>query len=345
VAAILGLVAMFAWITAKHAGGVLREKAPEALPMKATQAPEDLKNGVDSYLKLANEKEPEKKPAVDPAWADMQAKLAAVQAELAKRNQDVPKTTAPQIQTQASKASAPDPEAQRRAQEAREAQKAAKEELKKARSSPIAAIRHDKADDKENIGAINSLPRHTAYAGSIINCEVVPAINSESPGSLIVRTVSPVYDSLTGSETLIPPQSIITVDYKSAVFGEGRVNAMAYTITLDNGDEIKQDGLPLMDLHGQTGLDGKVDNKWGTVLMSVLVGSSIRAGSTAVQGMGNGVGERAAGTMVQDGASQTNMQLQKSMNVNPVVRVPASKPCMIELKKSLTLRPYVHKEG
>jgi type IV secretion system protein VirB10 len=306
---------------------------------KAAPEPAEFKTAAATYAELANHRPPDPLPRQEDAeLARLRDQLKDVQGKLdAMRQPPPPPPTA--------KSPPPDPDAERRKQQAREAAKQAKEELKAARMSPMAAIRHDKEDEKEANLQAGGSPLALAI-GTVLPCTIRPALNSESPGQIVATIREHVRDSLTGDTVLIPQGTTLTGMYNSASFGQERVNAKWELMQLPGQPPIKLDGLPASEQTGQNGLSGEYDPHWGRMIASIFIGSTLRAAAGATSGMGQAAGERASGMVAQDAARETDQRVKQIYSAAPTIKTGAAKLCAVMLQKPLVgLKPWTPKES
>jgi type IV secretory pathway VirB10-like protein len=306
-----------------------------------TELPTDLR-GDETYQKLAQRVKAPSPPDLSGELDRLRQEVASLRAERNHTPSPPPQTVTPTATPVVAKSppAQPDPDAQRRQQEARDAARQAAHELKESRKSPLQAVRHDKFDEKSaGVGLTPLHSRHTVFAGEIIPLVMRNALNSESPDTCVADVAHDVYDSLTGETVLIPYGSTVVCTYGSAVFGQERLVPKASLLTLPNGDTLKLDNFTIATASGQAGLDGDVDHHWGRIWASIPL-SVLRAGAQATTALGNSVGSRAAGVVVQDTTQQATSAARQSMLTAPTIRIDRAKLGVIILPKALELRPY-----
>jgi type IV secretory pathway VirB10-like protein len=332
VLALIGaLVCGVVFFSSKQATQTVTQQTKTEVVIRQEPLPEDLAKVKATYGDLAARRASQE-PRLD---ADELARLRAEIAQL-RDQRGHPNGVASQTTPQAKPR---DAEAERRQQEARERAKADAAEVKAARQSPIAVIRHDGKD--ENSQGLQPLRSpYTLFADTKIPCTLETGLNSETPGPLIARVRQTVYDSLTGEIPLIPQGAAFMGDYRSAIHGEARAQSSWHMLTLPNGDELELKGLVGSDPSGQTGHSGEVDYHWGRFILGSLFSGGLNAGSQAAMSVGAGTSERAAGAMTQSTLQQSQQRLSRGWKAEPTITVPPGSPCTIVLQKSMILRPY-----
>jgi type IV secretion system protein VirB10 len=130
------------------------------------------------------------------------------------------------------------------------------------------------------------IPRQFPYelkAGTIIPGIMVTGINSDLPGNVIGQVSENVWDTATGKYVLIPKGTRILGVYDSRVtFGQRRVLLVWNRLVFPNGTTLDIAGSPGMDQAGYSGLSGRVNEHWGTMLKSALLASVFVAGAELV---------------------------------------------------------------
>lgn len=130
------------------------------------------------------------------------------------------------------------------------------------------------------------MPQQFPYelkAGTIIPGIMVTGINSDLLGSVIAQVSENVWDTSTGRYVLIPKGTRILGVYDSRVtFGQRRVLLVWSRLIFPNGTTLDITGSPGVDQGGYSGLPGKVDAHWWTMIKSALLASIFVAGAEVV---------------------------------------------------------------
>jgi type IV secretion system protein VirB10 len=120
-------------------------------------------------------------------------------------------------------------------------------------------------------------------AGTIIPGLLLTGINSDLPGNVIGQVSENVWDTATGKHVLIPKGTRILGIYDSQVkFEQRRVLLVWNRLIFPNGMTLDIAGSPGVDQGGYSGLSGKVDEHWGTMLKAALLSSMFVAGAEIV---------------------------------------------------------------
>ena len=103
-------------------------------------------------------------------------------------------------------------------------------------------------------------PTHELVATTVIPITMITGINSDNPGAIIAQVNHNVYDSLTGTNILIPAGSKLLGTYDSSVaFGQDSVLVAWNRLILPNLVSIELRGMPGADQQGQAGFRDKVN--------------------------------------------------------------------------------------
>ena len=165
---------------------------------------------------------------------------------------------------------------------------------------------------------------------------MLTGINSDLPGSVIAQVSENVWDTATGRYVLIPKGTRILGAYDSEItFGQRRVLMVWNRLVFPNGTTLDIAGSPGVDQGGYSGLSGKVNEHWGTMIKSALLASVFVAGAEIVydqdsQGTGNEnksprdvAAESAAGAILDMGTKIMNKasDLQPTITLRPGKRM------------------------
>ena len=120
-------------------------------------------------------------------------------------------------------------------------------------------------------------------AGTIIPGLLISGINSDLPGNVLGQVSENVWDTATGKFVLIPKGTRILGVYDSQVrFGQKRVLLVWNRLVFPNGTTLDIAGSAGTDQAGYSGLSGRVDEHWGTMLKTALLASMFVAGAEIV---------------------------------------------------------------
>jgi type IV secretion system protein VirB10 len=164
---------------------------------------------------------------------------------------------------------------------------------------------------------------------------MVTGINSDLPGNVIGQVSENVWDTATGRYVLIPKGTRILGVYDSRVtFGQRRVLLVWNRLVFPNGMTLDIAGSPGVDQAGYSGLSGRVNEHWGTMLKSALLASVFVAGaeivydSDSVGGNENKsprdvAAESAAGAIIDMGAKLADRAagIQPTITIRPGKRM------------------------
>lgn len=179
-------------------------------------------------------------------------------------------------------------------------------------------------------------------AGAIISGALITGIRSDLPGEITAQVTEHVYDSITGSQLLIPQGSKLIGAYDSQVaFGQSRVLLVWKRLILPNGKSIVMERQPGSDAAGYSGLQDGVDHHWGTLLSAAALTTLLSVGMEA--GLGNN--QTALFQSLASGASmgfnQVGRQLiGRNLNIQPTLTIRPGFPVRIIVNRDIILEPY-----
>jgi type IV secretion system protein VirB10 len=168
-------------------------------------------------------------------------------------------------------------------------------------------------------------------AGTLIPGILITGINSDLPGNVLAQVSENVWDTATGKYVLIPKGTRILGVYDSRVtFGQRRVLLVWNRLIFPNGTTLNISGSPGIDQAGYSGLSGRVNEHWGTMLKTALFASVFVAGAEIVYDRdsgGNGenkspsdaAAESLAGSILDMGTKIMNRaaDIQPTITVRP----------------------------
>lgn len=182
---------------------------------------------------------------------------------------------------------------------------------------------------------------YQVMAGTVISASLITGLDSDLPGVVIAQVTAPVYDTVSGRFLLIPQGSRLIGQYDSVVaFGQSRALLVWQRLILPDGASLEIDNLPATDASGYTGLADKVDYHTWSLIKGI--GLSTLLGITAQQGASN---DNDLIKALRDSARQSANQagqkiVEKTLNVQPGLKVRPGWPLRVIVHKDLILKPY-----
>ncbi|MDR1508698.1 MAG: TrbI/VirB10 family protein [Synergistaceae bacterium] len=172
-------------------------------------------------------------------------------------------------------------------------------------------------------------------AGTLIPGILITGINSDLPGNVLAQVSENVWDTAIGRHVLIPKGTRILGVYDSRVmFGQRRVLLVWNRLIFPNGTTLDISGSPGIDQAGYSGLSGKVNEHWGTMLKTALFASVFVAGAEIIydrDSSGSGenkspsdaAAESLAGSILDMGTKMMNRAagIQPTITVRPGKRM------------------------
>jgi len=197
-------------------------------------------------------------------------------------------------------------------------------------------------------------PTHELMAGTIIPITMITGINSDNPGTIIAQVNHDVYDSITGTNILIPAGSRLIGAYDNAVaFGQNRVLVAWNRLIVPDGVSIELRGMPGADNQGQAGFQDKVDYHITQLLAGVSlatvfnVAQDIALSALTTAQFLNSVAQAmiANGQVSQQAGSETQAIVQqyanKLINQQPTITIRPGYNATVIVNKDIILPAYV----
>ncbi len=175
----------------------------------------------------------------------------------------------------------------------------------------------------------------------MISASLITGLDSDLPGMVIAQVTEPVYDTVTGRTLLIPQGARLVGQYDSVVaFGQSRALLVWQRLILPDGSSLEIDNLPATDASGYTGLSDKVDYHTWSLIKGI--GLSTLLGVTAQQGSSDDSDlVKALRESTQQSANQAGQKIvEKTLNVQPSLRVRPGWPLRVIVHKDIILKPY-----
>lgn len=190
---------------------------------------------------------------------------------------------------------------------------------------------------------VPALSPYEIKAGDFIPVVVITGMNSDLYSKVIVAQVSQnIFDTVTGKYLLIPQGTVLTGVYDSNVtWGQERLLVIWQRMRFPNGSSIRLDNMQGVDLTGQAGITGKVNNHFATLLKGVLLSSAMGATAAIVTDNDRDNWRSAAG----QGAGQTIVEVgdkfaTKALDRPPTIEIKAGDRSNVMIHSDVILRPY-----
>ena len=187
-------------------------------------------------------------------------------------------------------------------------------------------------------------------AGTIIPGLLLTGINSDLPGNVIGQVSENVWDTATGKHVLIPKGTRILGVYDSQVkFGQKRVLLVWNRLIFPNGTTLDIAGSPGVDQGGYSGLSGKVDEHWGTMLKAALLSSMFVAGAEIVydrEAQGGNNQSRSPRDLAAEALASSILDMgtkiaNRAADVQPTITIRPGKKMGIFVEKDIVF-PYTY---
>lgn len=183
-------------------------------------------------------------------------------------------------------------------------------------------------------GYSGKITKYDLVAGTVIPITLVTGINTDLPGDVVGLVRQDIYDTLTGTEVLIPKGSRVMASYNSSVtFGQTSVQIAWTQLITPEGYVYTLPGFQGVTQEGYAGVAGKVNNHFWQILGGAVLGSIINystsAANNAVNNAASTIGneyittgtEAVAGTTLDTVANFGTQYTSKWANMQPTITI------------------------
>ncbi len=192
------------------------------------------------------------------------------------------------------------------------------------------------------------MAKYELKAGTMIPAVLITAINSDLPGEIIAQVTSDVHDFATLKHILIPMGSRIIGRYDSNVtYGQNRLLIVWDRIIFPNGNTLVLDNYQGVDLLGNSGMKGKVNNHFWKLLRSVILSAGINMAAGRLESLNVNVGNSSRvsigrGTSDAAGNIETigSRMVEKDLNQQPTIKIKRGSRFNIFVNSDMALPVY-----
>jgi len=183
---------------------------------------------------------------------------------------------------------------------------------------------------------------YVVQAGTVIPAALITGIRSDLPGQITAQVTEAVYDSPTGQYLLIPQGAKLIGQYDSSVaFGQSRVLLVWTRIIMPDGASIVLERQPGADTQGYAGLEDEVDNHWGMLFKAAVLSTLLSVGAEASTSQDENNLVQAIRSGASNSISQTGQQIvQRQLNIQPTLTIRPGFPVRVIVTRDLVLAPY-----
>lgn len=212
-------------------------------------------------------------------------------------------------------------------------------------SGPLDRDRMEKApsDLPVHPARLNTSPGpHTILAGATIAAALITGLSSDVPGQVIAQVTEDVFDTVTGRIRLIPQGARLLGDYDARVaHGQTRAHILWTRLILPDGRSIDLGRMSATDGSGASGVAGKVDNHWGSIVRAGLLSSLFGVGNELAD---NG-GDDAIADAIRDSSGETigragDRIVERQLQIQPTITVRPGARIRLLVSRDLVLKPY-----
>ena len=181
---------------------------------------------------------------------------------------------------------------------------------------------------------------YVLQAGTVIPAALITGLRSDLPGQITAQVTSGVYDSPSGRYLLIPQGARLLGEYDSRIsLGQSRLLLIWTRLILPDGRSITLDSEPGTDSAGTAGLQDRVNNRWGRVLLAAglatILNLGLETGSDNEDDVARAIRDAAQDTIGRTGDEIVRQQLA----VPPTLTIRPGFPVRVMVTRDLILEP------
>ena len=183
---------------------------------------------------------------------------------------------------------------------------------------------------------------YEVLAGTVISASLLTGLDSDLPGLVTAQVTEDIRDTVTGKILLIPQGARLVGTYDSVVaFGQSRALLVWQRIVMPDGSSITIDNLPATDTAGYAGLEDEVDFHTWQLLKGVALSTLLGTGTQVTFGNSQSNLVQAIRQSTQESTNEAGQRLvEKTMTIQPTIRVRPGWPLRVIVHKDLVLAPY-----
>jgi len=194
---------------------------------------------------------------------------------------------------------------------------------------------------------IASRGQYALMQGAVIPVVLITQIRSDLPGDIKAQTTMDVYDSVDGSNLLIPKGSVLVGKYNSEVaFGQQKVMAGFSRLIFPSGASVDLGGMKGAEASGESGLADHVDNHFFRMFANNFLIAGVAQifqkdqGNVTVINNGGTSGQlsNTAGEIMADTVRVIN---ERNRAIPPTIYVLRGHRFAVLVNKDMVLPPYV----
>lgn len=194
------------------------------------------------------------------------------------------------------------------------------------------------------------ISKYEIKAGTMISAILLTSINSDLPGEMLAQVTNDVYDYRTMSKVLIPKGSKVIGRYDSNItYGQNRVLVVWDRIIFPNGNSLGLDNYQGVDLLGNSGLSGKVNNHFWKLLRSVILSAGINIASGTLEDINVNIDATSKSRINIDSGSKDlaknvetigSRMIEKDLNQQPTIKIKRGSRFNIFVNSDMILPRY-----
>ncbi|MET3472933.1 type IV secretion system protein VirB10 [Novosphingobium sp. 1529] len=197
----------------------------------------------------------------------------------------------------------------------------------------------DRPGSASTISAARLVPpggQAVLQAGSVIPAALITGLRSDLPGQITAQVTQNVYDSLSGTQLLVPQGARLIGEYDAAIAAGQRRALLVWTrLILPDGRSLDLARLPGTDPAGQPGLEDRTDFHWGGIMRAAAVSTLLAVGAEWGSDSDNAL-VRALRQGGQDSVNRAGTQIvARALDVPPTLTIRPGYPVRVLVTRDL----------
>jgi type IV secretory pathway VirB10-like protein len=177
--------------------------------------------------------------------------------------------------------------------------------------------------------------------GTQIDCQTEYEVTNQAPGAFRAWVTRPVY-AARGALVIPGGSKLLMRTAATSIAGDQRLPVRVDTLTFPNDRYVRFEAATVADQHGAAGFQDQIDRRLPMLFASILLTGVLRSGSGVMAGYSGDAGERVAGSVISETASQGTQQVRQVIRTEPIMTIRPRYACVVLLEQELVLDgPYV----
>ena len=192
------------------------------------------------------------------------------------------------------------------------------------------------------------LTRYDLVAGTTVPITIVTGVNTDLPGQIVGLVRQDVYDSLTGTNVIIPKGSRLIATYNSSVsFGQKSIQIAWNQLITTDGYQFSLPGFNGTTPDGYSGVSGNVNNHFWQMLGGAVFGSIIDWGAAYAKDQSSNIVSGSVLSVLVSGIASSAIDTTSSvgqqyaslwLNLQPTITIKTGTQTQLLVNQTISLK-------